>query len=155
MKLRKAKIKDVKDIQNVINTFAATGEMLPRALNELYENLRDFFVVEDKGKIVACGALHVNWEDLAEVKGFAVAKSHHRKGLGSILLKACLKEAKELGLKRVFALTYKPGFFKKYGFTEIDKMELPHKIWNECIKCPKFPDCDEICLVYSVNRSSR
>ncbi|MBI5554627.1 MAG: N-acetyltransferase [Elusimicrobia bacterium] len=150
MKLRKAKIKDVKDIQNIINAFAAGGEMLPRALNELYENIRDFFVIEDQGKIVAGGALHVSWEDLAEVKGFAVVASHHRKGLGSMLLKACLKEAKELGVKRVFALTYKPKFFKKHGFSEIDKTELPHKIWNECIKCPKFPDCDEICLVYSI-----
>ncbi len=148
MKLRKAKMKDVKAIQNIINTFAANEEMLPRALNELYENIRDYFIIEDKGKIVACGALHVNWEDLAEVKAFAVAKSHHRQGLGTILLKACLKEAKEMGIKKVFALSYKPDFFKKFGFSEIDKMQLPHKIWSECVKCPKFPDCDEICLIY-------
>ncbi|MDD5260118.1 MAG: N-acetyltransferase [bacterium] len=148
MKLRKAKMKDVKEIQKIINTFAANGEMLPRALNELYENIRDFVVIEDKGKVVACGALHVNWEDLAEVKAFAVAKTHHRKGLGTILLKACLKEAKEMGINKIFALSYKPEFFKKYGFSEIDKMKLPHKIWSECVKCPKFPDCDEICLIY-------
>ncbi len=148
MKLRKAKMKDVKEIQGIINYFAANGEMLPRALNELYENIRDYFVIEDKGKVVACGALHVNWEDLAEVKAFAVAKSHHRQGLGTILLKACLKEAKAMGIKKVFALSYQPDFFKKHGFSVIDKMQLPHKIWSECVKCPKFPDCDETCLIY-------
>jgi len=148
MKLRKAKIKDVAEIQKVINFFANRGEMLPRALNELYENLRDFFVIEDKGKVVACGALHIDWEDRAEVKGFAVDKNYQKLGLGSKILTACLKEAKQLGIKKVFALTYKPEFFSKHGFAVIDKNELPHKIWNECIKCPKFPNCDEICLVY-------
>ena len=149
MKLRKAKIKDVAEIQKVINFFANRGEMLPRALNELYENLRDYFVIEDKGKVVACGALHIDWEDLAEVKGFAVDKNYQKMGLGSKILQACLKEAKQLGIKKVFALTYKPEFFANHGFSLIDKNELPHKIWSECVKCPKFPNCDEICLVYS------
>lgn len=152
MKLRKAKIKDVPHIQKLINCFASGGEMLPRALNELYENVRDYFIIEDEGKLVACGALHVNWEDLAEVKGFAVAKSHQRQGLGSKILVACLKEAQQLELRKVFALTYKPGFFSKYGFKVIDKNELPHKIWSECIKCPKFPDCDEVCMLYLVKK---
>lgn len=155
MKLRKAKIKDVAEIQKLINYYAEKGEMLPRALNELYENIRDFFVIEDKGKIMACGALHVMWDDLAEVKGFAVCLAKQRQGLGSKILKVCLKEAKDLGVKKVFALTYKPQFFAKYGFVKFSKEKLPHKIWSECIKCPKFPDCDEICLIYEIPKRKK
>lgn len=148
MKLRKAKITDVEGIQKLINTFAAKGEMLPRALNELYENLRDYFVIEHKAEVIACGALHINWQDLAEVKGFAVVKKYHRQGLGTQILSACLQEAEGLGIKRIFALTYKPEFFERHGFTRIDKNDLPHKIWTECVNCPKFPNCDEVCLIY-------
>ena len=145
--LEKAKIKDVPQIHKLINYFADKGEMLPRPLSEIYENIRDFFVVRDGEKISACGALHVNWEDLAEIKSLAVSRSDQKKGLGARIVKACLKESKELGIATVFCLTYQPGFFEKMGFRRVDMMTLPRKVWTECYRCPKFPNCDEVALV--------
>jgi amino-acid N-acetyltransferase len=145
--IRKANIKDVKPIQKLINDYAKEDLLLPRSLSELYENLRDFFVFEEKGKIYGCCALHINWEDLAEVKSLAVDKSKKGSGMGKALLKACLDEAKKLKVKKVFCLTYQPKFFKKFGFKEIDRAKLPHKIWNECVNCVKFPDCCEVALM--------
>jgi len=145
--IRKAKIKDIKEIQKLINYFAKQDLMLPRSLNELYENLRDFFVFEENKKIVGCAALHISWDDLAEIKSIAVARNRQKKGLGKELILACLDEAKKLGAKKIFVLTYKPEFFKKFGFKKVKTSELPHKIWAECINCPKFPNCQEVALL--------
>jgi len=151
MKVEKATINDVKKMHELVNKFAGKGEMLPRALSEIYENLRDYFVIRDAGGVVtACGALHISWADLAEVKALAVHKSKHKKGMGAELIKACVEEAKSLGIPRIFCLTYKPGFFQKQGFKMVEKTELPRKIWAECYSCPKFPDCDEVALVLDV-----
>jgi amino-acid N-acetyltransferase len=108
--------------------------------------LRDFFILEQDGEVAGVVALNICWEDLAEVRSLAVDPRHVRKGAGRQLVQACLDEAAELGLKRVFALTYQPGFFEKMGFDYIEKAELPQKIWSDCLKCPKFPDCDEIAM---------
>ena len=149
MKVEKAKIGDVQRIHELVNSFADKGEMLPRALSEIYENLRDFFVVRDKNnRLVGCVALHINWADLAEVKSLAVSEDRQAKGMGSVLIEACLDEAKELGIPTIFCLSYKPAFFEKYDFRRVDKMELPRKVWSECYRCPKFPDCDEVALIY-------
>lgn len=145
--IRRATIRDVKKIQKLIKFYAEKDEMLPRSLNELYENIRDFFIIEQGGKITGCCALHVCWQDLGEIKSLAVLKTKQGRGVGKELLSACLKDAKRLGLKKIFALTYKPLYFKKFGFNEIDKANLPHKIWIDCIKCVKFPDCAEIALI--------
>ena len=145
--IRKAHVGDIKDIQELINFYAKKDEMLPRSLNELYENLRDFFVYEEKGKVVGCVALHVTWEDLAEVRSLAVLASSQKKKVGSALVNAAFEDAKKLKVKRVFALTYVPLFFEKFGFKKVDHSNLPHKIWSECIKCVKFPDCEEVALV--------
>lgn len=145
--IRKAKIKDIKKIQELIGFFAGQDAMLPRSLNELYENIRDFWVYENKGKLLGCAALHISWDDLAEVKSLAVAKNKQGKGIGRDLVLACLAEAQVMGAKKVFALTYKPEFFKKIGFKKIKHEALPHKIWAECINCPKFPNCQEIALL--------
>lgn len=145
--IRKATIDDVKAIQQLINFYAKQDRMLSRPLNELYENIRDFFVYEENGEVLGCSALHIAWEELAEVKSLAVEESEQNKGIGSKLLSASLDEAKSLKAKRVFVLTYIPDFFKKFGFKEIAHSELPHKIWNECIRCVKFPDCDENALM--------
>ncbi len=145
--LRKATIKDIKDIHRLISHFAGQDKMLARSLSELYETARDFFVYQSKGEICGCSALHLDWEDLAEIKSLTVQESSQNKGIGEALLKASLKEAKKLGINRVFVLTYEVNFFKKYGFREVNKSELPHKIWSECLKCPKFPGCDEAALV--------
>lgn len=145
--IRKAQIADVKDIQKLLMTFANRGDMLSRSLSELYESLRDFYVVEEEGVILGVAALHVVWEDLAEVRSVAVVEDSGRKGIGSRLVQACIAEAREIGLKRIFCLTYKPDFFAKHGFRLVDKAELPHKVWGDCIKCPKFPDCDENAMI--------
>ena len=145
--IRKAKIADIKQIQNLINCFARQDLMLPRSLNELYDNLRDFWVYEEKGKIAGCCALHISWDDLAEIKSLAVVKNKHGKGIGKELVLTCLDEAKRLGAKKVFALTYKPEYFKKFGFKRVKHSDLPHKVWAECINCCKFPDCQEIALL--------
>ena len=147
---RKAKVTDVNRIKGLIDSFAREGEMLPRSLNELYENVRDFWVYEEEGKVLACAAFHPSWEDLAEVKSLAVDKRKQKQGIGRKLLSACLSEAGALGIKRVLALTYHPRFFQRAGFRIINKSDLPHKIWGECIKCPHFPDCQEIPLIYEV-----
>jgi len=147
MNLAKAKISDAATMHQLINHFADRGEMLPRALSEIYENIRDYFVVKDNEQVIACAALHVNWLDLAEIKSLAVQEKYQNQGIGSMLVEACLDEAKNLGLPTIFCLTYKPFLFEKYGFNLIDKMELPRKVWTECYRCPKFPNCDEIALI--------
>jgi amino-acid N-acetyltransferase len=145
--IRKAKIKDIKKIQKLINCFAKQDIMLPRSVNELYENLRDFWVAEEGDKIIGCCALHISWDDLAEIKSLAVSKHKQGKGLGKELVESCLSEAKLLGAKRIFVLTYKPNFFKKFAFKKIKNADLPHKIWAECINCCKFPNCQETALL--------
>lgn len=147
MPIRKATVEDVKDIQKLVNYYAKRERMLPRSLNELYESIRNFFVYVEGKKIYGCCALNIDWEDLAEIKSLAVAKSRSAKGIGSKLLGCCLKDAKALKVKKVFALTYIPEFFEKFGFSLIDKKELPHKIWSECIKCMYFPNCKEIAMM--------
>jgi amino-acid N-acetyltransferase len=145
--LRKARISDVKEIQKLLTSFASRGEMLSRSLSELYDALRDFYIYEEDGQVLGASALHIVWEDLAEVRSVAVAEAAGRRGIGSQVVGACLEEARSLGLKRLFCLTYKPDFFAKFGFTVVDKSELPHKVWGDCIKCVKFPDCDEIAMI--------
>ncbi len=145
--IRKAQIADVKNIQRLLMTFANRGDMLSRSLSELYESLRDFYVVEEGGVLLGAAALHIVWDDLAEVRSVAVTEDAGRKGIGSRLVQACISEAREIGLKRIFCLTYKPDFFAKHGFRLVDKAELPQKVWGDCIKCPKFPDCDENAMI--------
>jgi len=150
--IRKAKIADVKTIQLVINDYADQGQMLPRSLNDLYENLRDFSIFEDRDGIAGVCALHISWDGLAEVRSLAVRKEKIGKGIGRGLVNHCLGEAKDLGAERVFVLTYQEVFFKKLGFTPIDKKELPHKIWTDCLNCVKFPNCDETALIITLHR---
>ena len=145
--LRKAQITDVKEIQKLLTTYANRGDMLSRSLSELYESIRDFYIVEEDGRLLGTSALHIVWEDLAEVRSVAVAEGAGRRGIGSQVVGACIDEARELGLKRIFCLTYKPDFFARFGFRIVDKSELPHKVWGDCMKCVKFPDCDEIAMI--------
>lgn len=148
--LRKTDIKDAKKIQELIAVYANKDLMLHRSLLEIYENIRDYFVVSDRGKIIGCCALHICWEDLAEVKSLAVDEKYKGKGLGKRLVDAALKEAKRLKAKKVFCLTYIPEFFKKFGFRNIPRRKLPHKIWNECLRCAKFPNCDEQAMMLTL-----
>ena len=148
--IRKAVTKEVKPIHKLLGHYADKGVLLPRSLSELYDHLRDLFVIVDghsSEQVLGVCALGICWEDLAEIRSLAVAEEHHGKGLGAELVERCLEEARELGLSKIFALTYVPEFFEKMGFQEIDKSILPHKIWADCLKCPKFPDCDEIAMM--------
>ncbi len=154
MVIRKAKLKDAGEIYNLINQYAKEGILLPRSLNSIYENIRDFWVCEENGRLVGCAALHIVWEDLAEIKSLAVSEEHKGKGIGTMLVEECLKEAEELGVKRVFVLTYAQGFFSKLNFEEVEKMKLPHKVWGECINCVKFPSCDEIAMWIDLGKVS-
>jgi len=151
MNIRKAVMSDVRGIHHIVNQFAEENLMLARSLNDIYEFIRDYWVAEKDSEILGCCALHISWEDLAEIKSLAVVKELQKKGVGRQLVQACLSEVRTLGIQRVFALTYQPEFFKHIGFKQIEKEKLPHKIWTECIKCYKFPDCDETAMEISVN----
>jgi len=147
MKVDRAKVSDANSMHRMISHFANKGEVLPRALSEIYENIRDYFIVRKRGRVIACAALHVTWVDLAEIRSLAVDEKEQNQRIGSALVQACLEEAKELGIRKIFCLVRKPAFFEKHGFELIDKTELPHKVWAECYRCPKFPDCDEVALI--------
>jgi len=148
--LRKASIEDVAKIHAIVNRSASTGEMLARSLGELYDNMRDYFVYEDEGVVVGTCALHICWEDIAEIRSLCVAEAARMKGTGRKLVDACLEEARSMKIKRVFVLTYQEKFFEKCGFHLADKKELPQKIWSDCIRCPKFPQCDEIAMIQAL-----
>jgi amino-acid N-acetyltransferase len=148
--IRKAKLGDVKEIQRLIKAYAGRGEMLPRSLSELYDHLRDFVLYLRNRRIVGICALHICWDDLAEIRSLAVVEEMRQKGIGAQLVKACLEEARSMGVKRVFALTYQEAFFERLGFRKVDKAVLPHKIWTDCLNCVKFPDCDEIAVVKEI-----
>jgi amino-acid N-acetyltransferase len=150
IKVEKAKISEVPRIHKLVNTFAGRGEMLARSLSEIYENIRDFVVVRKGKRIIGCAALHVMWSDLAEIKSVAVDEELQRQRVGYELVTALLKEAKELGISTVFCLTYKPMFFEKLGLQEVEKMTLPQKIWTECYRCSKFPNCDETAMTIQI-----
>jgi amino-acid N-acetyltransferase len=145
--VEKAQVRDAEAIHDLINLFAQRGDMLPRTMGEVYENLRDFYVVRDEGEFRGCAALHIVWSDLAEVKSLAVVENAQTRGVGSLLVRACVEEARQIGLHQVFGLTYRPAFFERLGFRQADVMTLPRKVWNECYRCPKFPSCNEIAVV--------
>ncbi len=145
--IRKAKLSDVKEIQQLIKQYSTRGDILPRSLLELYDHLRDFYIFLQNRKIVGICALHICWEDLGEIRSLAVREEVRKKGVGMKLVNACLKEARALGMKKVFALTYRPDFFERLTFKVVDKSILPHKIWADCLQCVKFPDCDEVAVL--------
>ena len=149
--INKAKISDAQVIYQLITIWAKKNRLLGRSLTYIYENIRDFWVCREHGKIIGCCALHsVGWEGLAEVKSLAVVAKDQKKGVGKGLVKKCLTEAKALGFKKVFALTFVPDFFIKVGFSGLDKKDLPHKIWHDCMDCVYFPDCNEEAVIISV-----
>jgi amino-acid N-acetyltransferase len=151
LNIRPARVGDVPAIQELIRTFADRKLMIRRSLGELYESIREFFVaVDDDGRVVGCAALHVFWEDLAELKCLAVSETEQGRGVGRKLVEACWESAATLQIPSVFTLTYVADFFERCGFHRIEKSELPHKIWNECVRCPLFPNCTEIALVRTV-----
>ena len=153
--IEKATMADAPTIQGLVSGLASLGEMLPRPLAEIYEQLRDFLVVRDNERLVACAALHIVWEDLAEVRSLAVLDEWRDKGVGALLVEACLDEARALGIVTVFALTRQPSFFERLGFHQADMMDLPRKVWGECFRCPKFPNCDEVAVIIELKAQPR
>ena len=148
IKYRKPNFDDIETIFTLINDYAAEGIMLAKSRSTLYETIRDMVVaVDEEDKVVGVGALHVTWNELAEVRSMAVNRDFTRHGIGAEIVKRLLDEGRAFGVKQFFTLTYKPGFFQTLGFRTITKEELPHKIWRECIDCPKFPNCDEIAMI--------
>jgi len=146
MMIRKARLTDVEAMHQLVNNYAEKGLMLSRSRSMLYEYIRDFAVAEVDGEVVGTGALHIMWVDLAEIRAVAIKEGFTGKKIGKRLIEFFLQEARELGIPRVFTLTYQPGFFEKSGFRVVPKESLPQKVWRECINCPKFPNCDEVCL---------
>ena len=148
MNIRPARVGDVPVICDLIRTFADRKLMIRRSLGELYESIREFLVAtDDDGTVIGCVALHVFWQDLAELKCLAVAECAQGRGVGRRLVDACWDAARELEIKSVFTLTYVAEFFEKCGYHRIEKADLPHKIWNECVRCPLFPSCQEVALI--------
>jgi len=150
MRFRKPKFTDVITMQELINVNADLGLMLPRSRNAIYETLRDFTVAEQDGKLIGVGALHIIWDEMAEIRALAIAPEAKKQGIGRKIVSMLVEEARDLGVKQVFALTYQPVFFSKCGFTEVPKENLPHKVWKECINCPKFPNCDETAMIMNL-----
>ncbi|MCR5834467.1 MAG: N-acetyltransferase [Selenomonadaceae bacterium] len=146
---RKPTFNDVDEIYNLIDGYAAKGIMLPKPHSVLYEILREFIVAEDveSKKIVGVGALHLTWNELAEIRSMAVHEDYSRQGIGKTIVEKLLAEGRAVGVKEFFTLTYRPDFFQSLGFEETTKESLPHKIWKECIECPKFPNCDEVAMI--------
>ncbi len=155
MNAEKARIADVSQIHKLVNGFGSRGLMLSRPLSEIYENMRDFFVVRESSEVVGCGALHICWEDLVEVKSVAVLEGNQGKGIGAVVVEACIEEANKLEVAEVFVLTYEPEFFTRFGFIKVDLMDLPRKVWGECQRCPKYPDCDETAMVLKLKPQSK
>ena len=149
--LRRAKIKDVPQIVQLINHYAGKGEMLGRSQSQVFNVLRDYVVIEENGRLVGCGALHVIWNDIAEIRSLAIAPERVGQGLGKRIVEYLVEDARGLELPRVFILTYKPEFFAKLKFEPVDKKDLPHKVWKDCLNCPKFPGCDEVAMIRSLS----
>lgn len=150
--IRRALIKDIVGIARLVNQFAERGLMLHRSMENLYEHARDFHVaVDNNDNVVGVCGLNIVWADLAEVYSLAVDKSQQSKGLGSRLVEATIEDARELGIARLMSLTYEQRFFERLGFTVVDRMTLPLKVWNECMSCPKNQACDEIAMVYDLD----
>lgn len=145
--IRTATISDAKAIQHVVNAFASKGQMLQLSMNEIYEKIFEYFVYEINGNIVGVCALHPTWSDIAEIRSLAVDARHQKSGIGRALVEKQLDRARNMGFERVFTMTYQEHFFSKVGFVVMSKEELPKKMWTDCLKCVKYPDCDETAML--------
>ncbi len=150
--IRQARLKDVESIHEILSAPAQAGVILPLSRMDLYARLRDYFVcVEDESRVIGVGGLHICWADLAEIRSLVVTEDRRGRGVGRELVWACLDEARRLGVPRVFALTYRPDFFGLLGFKEVEKSSLPQKIWIDCVRCIKFPQCDEVAMIMDLD----
>jgi amino-acid N-acetyltransferase len=151
--IRKARISDVENLLELVNGFAAQNLMLPRGPQYIFENIRDYAVIVDDsrdGRIVACGSLHVLWNDMAEIRSMAIHPDYQKRGLGRRLADFLTEEARQLGIKSIFTFTLSEDFFARLGFTRKLRDELPPKVWGECSRCPKYFKCDEVGMVLEI-----
>lgn len=150
--IRKATIKDIKPIHELLKRYGDKGKLLARPLSQLYDHVRDFYVwtPSQNATLIGCCALQFCWEDLAEIRSLAVHPLHLGQGIGTNLVQKALEEAQVYKIREIFTLTYEPEFFKRFDFKKIDRAELPLKIWADCITCVKFPDCDETAMMKSL-----
>ncbi len=149
--VRKALLSDAKAIHALLIPWSAKEVLLPRSLTQIYTHIREFFVLcrESSGEaeqVLGCCALSIFWEDLAEIRSLVVHPEFCRLGYGRLLMNAVIAEARQFGLKRLFALTYQVVFFERIGFSEVAKDTLPQKVWSDCLNCPRFPNCNEIAV---------
>ncbi len=148
--IRTAKMSDVEDILKLINNYAGNGLMLHRSPFDIYRKLTAFIVCEEDEKIIGCSHLSIVWKDLAEVASLAVDPEYKGKGYGRALVEYQKEQAKNLGIATLFTLTYQVGFFEKCGFKSVERESLPHKVFGDCLRCPKIECCDENALIYQV-----
>ena len=147
LQTRKAGMRDIPHILALINSYAAKGVMLPRTEFEMSENIRDFSVAYNGEILAGCGALHFYTPTSAEVRSLAVLPEMKQHGVGRAIGEALEAEARDNDLESIFAFTYVPQFFQKLGFAEVERGELPLKTWKDCLRCPKFQNCDEIAVL--------
>ncbi|MCE5258038.1 MAG: N-acetyltransferase [Chloroflexi bacterium] len=148
--LRRLTVQDVPKVADLVNGYATLGQMLPRSHHKLYQFLRDFVGAWNGDQLVGCGSLALIWEQLGEIRSLAVLPEWRRKGIGKMMIDYLLEDAKNLGLNQVFALTYQQAFFESMGFRQVARESLPHKIWGDCLDCPKFPNCDETAMIINL-----
>jgi amino-acid N-acetyltransferase len=150
--IKKASIDDIKQIHSILSFYSKQGVLLGRSLSDLYDQIRDFIIstAPEGDNFAGTCSLHICWENIAEIRSLAVAENYYGMGIGRELVESCIREAAEMGVRKVFVLTYVPGFFKKLGFYPVDKSVLPHKVWSDCINCVKFPDCDEEAMMLDI-----
>lgn len=145
--LRPATMEDAEAIFDLIDSASRSSTVLPRPRNSVYGSLRDFVVaVDESGQVAGCGALAITTQDLAEIRSLVIAEGQRGQGLGGRIVRQLVEEARRLRLRRLFVLTDSVEFFERNGFRQTEKATLPHKVWNECILCPKFHDCHEVAL---------
>ena len=151
--VRKARLPDVNEMFRIINYYAERQQMLPKTQLQLYENLRDYSIAagaQAPNRLLGCGALHIYWENLAEIRALAVAPDRTHKGVGTAIVERLLHEARELDIQQVFLFTYEPRFFARFGFIQVEHRTMPLKVYNECFHCPKFNKCDELAMVLHI-----
>ncbi len=144
--IRKAKLTDGPDLYRLIGYYARERIVLPRSLTDLYENVWEFSVAEDMGKILGCGALQLYNQELAEIRSLCVDATRKSQGIGREITEHLLDEAEAFGVKTVFTLTVVPGFFEKLGFRETPRERFPTKVWRDCLSCDRYTCCNEKAL---------
>lgn len=146
MHTREALLRDATQIHDLIASYSGDGTLLPRTLPEICENIRDFVVVENAGRILGCGALHLYGPHLAEVRSIAVRPEEKGNGAGRFLMDALMKQAKRQEVTCVCLFTRIPSFFARMGFTVAMREEIPDKLYKDCLRCPRYHNCDEVAM---------